>query len=349
MSNRGKGEEPGLDEPGPIHFGAGEGPSDEPGPIRFGGAKPSAPKITTSPPASDSEFDFENGPTIALPSYITRAAQSWDPDSPARAKSRREPEPEPAPDPSPPPPAFTAPVETPLAPAKVEPPPPAPEPLPPRIETPPPEDEPPRVYQPPPRRRTVPRPEATYGVFRGTPGAESQPQPVAEEPKRYFTPLPERGQLPVVATTPKLPVLPPEPEPLVVETQKPLIQIQINGMPTLFKGNGLMRGLFFGCLVGVAVGGIAAVLLDLLSPHPAPPPPPLYKVLNAEVQDAPVQLPPAETSAKSQRKGVKGYPRTVTNTVVEPPPSIRVQSAPAPRAVIRSGGAPISADPNAGR
>lgn len=331
MSNRGKGEEPGLDEPGPIHFGAGDGLSDEPGPIRFGGTKPSAPKITTSPPASDSDFDFENGPTIALPSYITRAAQSWDPDSPGRAKARREPEPEPQPDPSPPPPAFKAPVEAPLAPPLVEP---------------PPEDEPPRVYQPPPRRRTVPRPAATYGVFRETP--EPQREPVAEEPKRYFTPLPERGQALVPVTPPKPPT-PPEPEPLVVEAQKPLIQIQINGIPTLFKGNGLMRGLFFGCLVGVAVGGIAAVLLDLLSPHPAPPPPPLYKALNAEAPAVPAEPPPAEPSAKSQRKGAKTYPRTVTNTVVEPPPSIRVQSAPAPRAVIRPGGAPLSADPNAGR
>jgi hypothetical protein len=335
MSNRGKGEEPGLEEPGPIHFGAeDEALSDEPGPIRFGGGPAPPPKMTPTPAASGDPFDFENGPSIVLPSYITRAAQSWDPDSPARAKAKAPPEPEPSAPEAPPAPAFKATVE-----------PPEPEPrseAPPRA-APPRDEEPTHVYQPPPRRRTVPRPEPTYGVIRSKTPPDPAPSAVAKAQKGYFTPLPEAGRALIVPPPPPQPPAR-EPETVVAAPEKPLIQIQINGLP-LFQGNNLLRGLFFGCLVGVAVGGIAAVLLDLLAPHAPPPPAPVFKVLNAEVA-APTE-PAPEPNAKP-RKGARGYPRTVTNTVVEPPPAIRVQSAPPPRAVIRPGtGQPLQADPNA--
>jgi hypothetical protein len=130
---------------------------------------------------------------------------------------------------------------------------------------------------------------------------------------------------------------------LVAEPVKPLIQIQINSRSPMYKGSGLMRGLFFGCLLGVAVGGIAAVLLDLMAPHPTPLPVEEPAALNAEVLNGPAEAAPEK--ARPVRKG-RGYERTVTNTAAEPPPTIRVQSAPPPRAVIRQGsGQPLTADP----
>ncbi|HET9160241.1 MAG TPA: hypothetical protein VFN88_06485 [Caulobacteraceae bacterium] len=316
MSNGRKSAEaegPMLDEPGPISFGAGMGPRvDEPAPIRFGGDGTLVPK----PPHGDlSDFDFATGPKIALPDYITRAAQRWNPDAgaptakaPPAPPPVREPEPAPAPPAFAPPPAFSAPADEP------------------NYQEPLIEPEPSAAIVPPqdtfiraPRRPVVPRPEPTYA-------AQIRPPP-APEPKRYFTPLPE--------PEPPPPRLAPEPAP----QEAPLIQIQIRRLPPLFKGSGLMRGLFFGCALGVAVGGIAAVMIDLFSPKPEAPVV-LPRVISAPAVGVDADAAPTAVKPKpaARRGPAKGYAKPDDKLDLDRLQStIRVQTAPPPRAVLRQG------------
>jgi hypothetical protein len=324
MSNRRKGDqaEGHKEEPGPIRFGAGADPlADRPGPIRFGDEPPPEPPVAK---ALDDDLDFDSGPRIALPSYITRAAQRWNPDAPvAEPKPSRETSS--VQQRSVDPPSAAPPRFTPLAEfdAPAGQPPPGPEPTAERA---------PLVRAPP--RRAFPRPEPTY------PAPLGSRSPAAEEPKRYFTPLPPPGPPPAP---------PPPAEPAVEE--KPLIEIQIHRLPPLFKGSGLMRGLFFGCALGVAVGGIAAVLLDLLQPKPQAPVI-LPKVVNA--QAATIEPQEQASPAKARRPGrknaaPKSYSRPSTGYDAGAAQSaIRVQTAPPPRPVLRSGPS-VPIDQDAGR
>lgn len=184
----------------------------------------------------------------------------------------------------------------------------------------------PQPAQPPSAKR---RPEATYP-------APLRPPEANEAPKRLFTPLPPPGYRP-----------PPPPPPAIVSPLvdeapggKPLLLIQINSRP-LFQGNGLMRGLFWGCFIGVAIGGVAAVLLDLIAPRPAPPilPP---KVLSAEVKPVASEEAAQPRTAKSKparpgarvEKGLAATSRR-SESYDAPTPSITIQNAPPPRVVLR--------------